>query len=344
MISYDGSSLPDFSKKAKLIVFIISSTETIGMPTLTQLEYLVAVDQYRHFGKAAKACHVSQPTLSMQLKKLEEEYQLTFFDRSKQPILPTREGESLIAQAKTILREVGRLNHLSAHRSKAISGELKLALIPTVAPYLLPLFLGSFAMKYPELKVAIEELTTAQILEALERDQIDAAILATPLATDSLIERPLFYEPFELYISADHPLARSQQISEEKLDAKDLWLLTEGHCLRNQIVRICSLRGKPGIFPNVRFESGTLQTLIHLVEQGHGYTLLPWLATQDISTSKRAVLRPFSKPVPSREISLVSRRTQYKKNILDALETEIRASLPKELPQERTKRIEVIRL
>jgi len=327
-----------------LIVFIERSIETIGMPTLTQLEYLVAVDQHRHFGKAARACHVSQPTLSMQLKKLEEEFRLTFFDRSKQPILPTREAEPLIAQAKAILREVGLLHHLSMRGSKEITGELKLALIPTVAPYLLPLFLGAFAQKYPDVKLKIEELTTGQILEALERDQIDAAILATPLEVEALIERPLFYEPFELYISTDHALTRLQVVSEEKLDAKDLWLLTEGHCLRNQMVRICSRRGKPGIFPNVRFESGTLQTLIHLVEQGHGYTLLPWLAARGTTPSKKAVLRPFAKPVPSREISLVSRRTQYKKMILDALESTIRETLPQELPQERSKKIEVIRL
>jgi LysR family transcriptional regulator, hydrogen peroxide-inducible genes activator len=314
------------------------------MATLTQLEYLVAVDRYRHFGKAAKACHVSQPTLSMQLHKLEEEYGLTFFDRSKQPILPTQEGLVVIEQAKTVLREVGKLDHLCRNRKNEPSGDFRLALIPTIAPYLLPLFLGPFAKHYPEVKLSIEELTTENILSALEQDRIDAAILATPLSVESLVEKPLYYEPFFLYVSQEHPMARLESINEEKLDGKDLWLLSEGHCLRNQIVRICSLRGKPGIFPNVRFESGSLETVMHLVEQGHGYTLLPLLSTRSLSKSRRELLKPFSRPVPSREVSLVYRRTQYKLPIIDALASQIQATLPSDLPRERQKGIEVVKI
>jgi LysR family hydrogen peroxide-inducible transcriptional activator len=314
------------------------------MATLTQLEYLVAVDRYRHFGKAAKACHVSQPTLSMQLHKMEDEYGITFFDRSKQPILPTQEGLSVIEQAKAVLREMGKLDYFCRNRDQRPTGEFKLALIPTIAPYLLPLFLGSFAKRYPEVKLSIEELTTEAIIEALGSDRLDAGILATPLHIDSLVEKPLFYEPFWLYVSDKHPLSKQSQVSEDKLDAKDLWLLSEGHCLRNQIVRVCSLRGKPGIFPNVQIESGSLETLIHLVEQGHGYTLLPELATRALHRLKKNLLKPFSNPNPSREVSLVCRRTQYKQPILEALAAEVLRHLPTDLPRERSKKIEVIRI
>jgi LysR family hydrogen peroxide-inducible transcriptional activator len=312
------------------------------MATLTQLEYLVAVEKLRHFGRAAKACHVSQPTLSMQLHKLEEEYGVTFFDRSKQPILTTVEGAELIEQAKAVLREMGRLDFIRRNRSAAPSGELKLAVIPTLAPYLLPRFLGDFAQRHPKVKLVIQEMTTESIIDALEDDEIDAGVLATPLHAEHLTERPLFYEPFLLYLSAGHPLGRLERIHEEKLDAKDIWLLSEGHCLRSQVIRVCSLRGKPGIFPNVRFESGSLETVIHLVEQGHGYTLLPLLATQGFARSRKEMLKPFAKPIPSREVSLVYRRTQFKLGILDALTEAIQQSLPDDLPRERSKAIEVV--
>ncbi len=314
------------------------------MATLTQLQYLVAVDHHKHFGKAAKACHISQPTLSMQLQKLEQEYEITFFDRDKKPILPTPEGQPVIEQAKTILREMGKLDHLAKNRKDLPQGEFKLALIPTIAPYLLPLFLAQFARAYPQVTLTIEEMTTGQILNALDEDRIDAGILATPLHTDGLIEQPLFYEPFMLYVSKGHELARVDQIKEEKLDAKDIWLLAEGHCLRNQIVKVCSLRGKPGVFTNVRFESGSLSTVIHLVEQGNGYTLLPSLATRALAGSSKALLKPFAQPVPSREVSLVYTRSQYKKSILEALTREILKSLPASLATQKSKNIEVIKI
>jgi LysR family transcriptional regulator, hydrogen peroxide-inducible genes activator len=314
------------------------------MATLTQLEYLVAVDRLRHFGKAAKACHVSQPTLSMQLQKLEDEYGILFFDRSKQPILPTPEAAALIEQAKAVLREIGKLNYLTKTRGKEPAGHFKLALIPTVAPYLLPLFIGGFATRYPGVMLSIEEMTTENIIEALNEDQIDAGILATPLHVENIVEKPLYYEPFLIYISEGHPLSKSDQVNEDRLDAKDVWLLSEGHCLRNQIVRVCSVRGKPGVFPNVRFESGSLETVIHLVEQGHGYTLLPYLATVSRQRSKKAVIKPFAKPVPSREVSLVHRRTQFKLPILEALAAEIRKNLPVELPRDKTREIQIVRV
>lgn len=318
------------------------------MATLTQLEYLVAVDRLRHFGKAAKACHVSQPTLSMQLHKLEEEYGVVFFDRGKQPILPTPEGGPLIEQAKAVLREAHKLDFLGKSRSGELSGDFRLALIPTIAPYLLPLFLAAFSKHYPKVNLYVEELTTENILERLARDSIDAGILATPLPGEKLVERPLYYEPFWVFAAEGHPLLKLAEVSEDRLEASDIWLLAEGHCLRNQIVRLCGARGQyksgAGTFPNVRLESGSLETVIHLVEQGHGYTLLPHLAAKAIEGKKKSQLKPLSKPVPSREVSLVSSRAQHKQAILDAIAAEVRAHLPADLPREKSKAIEVVRI
>jgi LysR family hydrogen peroxide-inducible transcriptional activator len=314
------------------------------MPSLTQLEYLVAVDQHRHFGKAANACNISQPTLSMQLQKLEDEYGITLFDRSKQPVVPTPEGIPVIEQAKIVLREVGKLGYLAKNESREPSGEFKLGLIPTLAPYLLPLFLGSFAETYPKVRLIIEEMTTENIILALGQDRLDAGLLATPLGVSSLREKPLFYEPFYLYVSPSHPLYKAKSsIKEEDLDGKDVWLLNEGHCLRDQVLRVCSLKSGPGVFTNVQFESGNLETLIHLVTHGHGYTFLPYLAMQTLrDPTRKRLIRSFSAPAPSREISLVYHRDQYKQAVLSALSEEILRHLPKELPLQKTKKIDVI--
>lgn len=318
------------------------------MASLTQLQYLVAVDRLRHFGKAAKACHVSQPTLSMQLHKLEEEYGVVFFDRGRQPILPTPEGAAIIEQAKAVLREASKLDHLGKSKSAEPKGDFRLALIPTIAPYLLPIFLGAFAKKYPEVNLFVEELTTENILESLARDRIDAGILATPLPGEKLMEKPLYYEPFWVFAAEGHPLLKLAEVSEDRLEAKDIWLLAEGHCLRNQIVRLCGLRGQlktgAGTFRNVRLESGSLETVIHLVEQGHGYTLLPHLAAKALMGKKKVQLKPFAKPVPAREVSLVTNRSQYKAAILEALAREIQAHLPEDLPRAKSKAIEVVRI
>jgi LysR family hydrogen peroxide-inducible transcriptional activator len=281
----------------------------------------------------------------MQLRKLEDEYGITFFDRSKQPILPLPKAVPIIEQAKVILSGVRRLDHLCKHHDKATSGEFRLATIPTVAPYLLPLFLGSFAKKYPKVLLHIEEMTTDLIREALENEKIDAGILATPLGNPSFTERPLYYEPFYLLVSPGHPLAEKEKIREEDLDGSDIWLLREGHCFRNQIVRVCSLKKKTGVFPNVQFESGNLETLIQLVAEGHGYTLLPHLATKGMPPGERKkLLRPFVRPQPTREISLVYRRTQYKVAILNALASEIEERIPEELPRERTQGLDVVKI
>lgn len=314
------------------------------MASFTQLEYLIAVDKHRHFGKAAKACNVSQPTLSMQLHKMEEEYAVTFFDRSKQPILTNPEALPLIEQAKTILREFEKLKHMTVDSSGEPSGEFKLGVIPTVAPYLLPKFIGDFANKYQKVNLSVREMTTAQIVDALDRDEIDAGILATPLNILSLDERPLYYEPFYVYTSAAHPLAKLKSVSEDDLTANGIWLLSEGHCLRNQVVKLCSARKTSAVFKNVSFESGSMETIIQLVEQGYGYTLIPALATEKLSLEHAKGLKEIKSPIPTREISLVYRRSQYKQHILKALSQSIKQHLPKEVFQKRSTNMSVIQV
>ncbi len=300
----------------------------MGMATLTQLEYLVAVDRYRHFGKAAKACHVSQPTLSMQLQKLEEEFEMPFFDRTKQPILPTPQAIPVIEQAKTILRENEKLKHLAQLQEGEVAGDFHLSVIPTVAPYLLHRFLGFVSKKHPKLNLVISEKTTAQIIDALGNDEIDAGILATPLEYSSLDERPLYYEPFHVFASKNHPLIREKNLTEEKLPTHDIWLLSEGHCLRNQMMRLCSIRKTSAVIQNLKFESGSLETIIHLVEQGHGYTLLPALAAERLIQDRSPLLREFKGEIPTREISLVYQRSQYKQNILKAISEAVKQCIP----------------
>jgi LysR family hydrogen peroxide-inducible transcriptional activator len=314
------------------------------MATLTQLEYLVAVDRYRHFGKAAKACHISQPTLSMQLHKLEEEFDMPFFDRTKQPILPNPQAIPIIEQAKTILRENEKLNHLVKFQEGEISGDFHLAVIPTVAPYLLHRFIGDLSMKHPKLNLTISEKTTAQIIEALSNDEIDAGILATPLNNNSLDERPLYYEPFHVFASKDHPLAKQKAVHEDALPSSDIWLLSEGHCLRNQIIRLCSLRKNSAVIQNVKFESGSLETIIHLIEQGHGYTLLPALAAEKLIQEKNPLLKHFKGEIPTREISLVFQRSQYKQNILKAVIDSVRSHLPSTVHLKRIPEMSILKI
>ncbi|MBX3021420.1 MAG: hydrogen peroxide-inducible genes activator [Bdellovibrionales bacterium] len=313
------------------------------MPSLTQLEYIVAVEKHRHFGKAAEACHVTQPTLSMQIQKVEEEIGYPLFDRLKKPIVPTTKGTRFITQAKVLLHEHHKLVDLSRSQSGELSGDLRLGVIPTIAPYLLPLFLESFSKEFPKVHLFVDELKTDTILQMLAEDQLDAGILATPLHEPGLKERPLYYEPFSLYVSRANPLNARKRIKEDDLDAEHMWLLEDGHCFRNQIVRYCSLKGKEGVFPNVRFEGGNIDTLRYLVRKSNGYTLVPALFVETLTESERRDhVREFEKPVPAREVSLVYRRDQWKSDVLKALEEAIRKQLPKGLQTSDPKRMDVL--
>ncbi len=310
--------------------------------TLTQLEYVLAVDQHRHFGKAAAASHVSQPTLSMQLKKLEDEMGFPLFDRTKKPILPTEGGRAVIEQARIVVGEWKRLTAIGGKiQGRELAGDLRIAAIPTLAPYWIPLFIDEFARAYPKINLRIDELQTHQILEALDQDTIDAGLLVTPIGQKNLQEVPIFYEPFYLWIRKDHELSAKAKVSESDLDGSQIWLLNEGHCFRNQMVQICSLTKKKSVHRNVSFESGNLETLKRLVERSGGYTLLPYLAIPE-RLPKTIELKEFRKPTPSREVSLVYRRLQWKTPLIEALHGVLERTVPEGLKGLKKQDLEIV--
>ncbi len=309
--------------------------------TITQLEYILAVDKFRHFGKAAKACSVTQPTLSMQLQKAEDELGVVIFDRSKQPILPTMEGEKIIVQARSVIREYKKIFSIVDASKDEVRGDFRLGVIPTLTPYVVPLFAGAFVKKYPLVNLTIEEFKTEDIIELLSKDELDAGLLATPLG-ESFIERVLFLEPFSVFASKNHSLLKKVKIKDSDLDTVDIWLLNEGHCFRQQVLNICHISKGIGQHDNLKFESGNLETLKNMVIKNNGYTLLPQLAVLNLSNEERKNIRVFQSPVPTREISLVHNRIFLKEKIITALEESIIESLPEGLTSLKKKNFEVI--
>jgi len=294
--------------------------------TLQQLEYLIALDDYRHFVKAAESCFVTQPTLTMQLKKLEDEIGLQLFDRQKKPLRPTEAGEKIISKVRQILLEVGDLKAFVSHETEDFDGEFTLAVIPTLAPYLLPLFLPSFIREFPTTKLVIEEMHTAQILEALQKGSLDMGLLVTPLEERHIREIPLFHESFYLYLPKDHILQKEEKINSKSLDSEDMLFLEEGHCFREQALYICSHRGKKKI-PAFENRSGSIETLKSLVRENLGYTLVPELSV--LKDRKDEHVKEFMEPVPIREVSLAVHKNFSKEALIEAIRHSILKNLPK---------------
>lgn len=312
------------------------------MPTITQLEYILAVHRTKHFGRAAKECFVSQPSMSAQIQKVEDEIGIIIFDRSKKPILTTDVGEKFVEQAKIILREHKKIFDISKDEEE-ISGNFHLAVIPTLAAYVIPLFIQSFSKKYPKVDLKISEFKTEDIISSLYDDQIDGGLLVTPLYDEKIMEKVIFYEPFYVFTSKNHPFYQRKSIKDNELDVENIWLLEEGHCFRDQVLRICSLREKKKKLDNVTFNSGNLETLINLVRNENGYTLLPDLATKYLTNyEKKSQLKNFKKPIPTREVSIVYSRSFLKEPIIKALHQEIQINLPEHLKSLKKKSFEVV--
>lgn len=298
---------------------------------IQQLEYIIAVDTYRHFATAAEKSFVTQPTLSMMIHKLEEELGVKIFDRSKQPVVPTEVGEQIILQARKTLWEAGKIKELVTKSKKEIQGELRLGVIPTVAPYLLPLFISNFIKKHPAVKLIVSELTTEQIVEALSKNKLDAGILATPLHHENLEETPLYYEKFLVYAGAKNELRKKKYLLAKDIDVNKLWLLEEGHCLRSQVLNLCELRNKNAFNQQLVYEAGSIETLLRMTEINDGITILPELAINELSNSRKKNVMHFKSPEPVREISLVTYRHFVKESLLRVLNESIKESLPKEI-------------
>ncbi len=297
--------------------------------TLTQLEYIIAVDNEKSFAKAAKSCRVTQPTLSMQVKKLEEDLGVLLFDRSKKPILTTDIGQRIVSQARTIIRETSRIPELIREEQEMVKGELRVGVIPTLGPYLLPMFLPHFMQAYPDVQLHIQELLSHEIMDRLRADQLDVGLLVTPIRSDGFTEIPLFYETFVVYMSTSHPLTDKDRIDFEDLNIEDMWLLQEGHCFRSQVVNICSDQQEQHTQRGLRFESGSLETLRRIVERQYGYTLLPELATLELSEELyNKHVRTFRNPQPVREVSIVLRRSFMKRRLVDLLQKAILEAVP----------------
>lgn len=296
--------------------------------TFIQLNYVVAVDNFRHFAEAAEFCHITQPTLSMQIHKLEQELGLKLFDRSKQPVMPTESGTEIIEQARKILAELEVMKNIVDAKQGVHSGILKVGIIPTLAPYLLPLFVRSFTQKFPGIKLSVNEMTTEQIIGRLREGRLDVAILVTPLNEKGITEQVLFYEKLIAYVSKKNSLFKKTYLLSKDIDPNKLWLLEEGHCFRSQIMNLCELQksGKQGSF--FEYEAGSIETLRRMVEVNDGITILPELATMDLRASQQQLLRQFRQPSPMREVSLVVHRDFVKKKLVEIFKQEIIASIP----------------
>lgn len=294
--------------------------------TLQQLQYIVAVADTGQFSKAARQCHVTQPTLTMMVRKLEDELEVTIFQRRTQPIRPTAEGSALIEQARVVLREAGQLKDLVRELRTGTTGNYRIGIIPTLAPYLLPLFLTRYAEAHPGARLQIDERRTSRIIEGLRRDELDMGIMAGPVDDVDMESITLFHEPFLAYLPPGHSLLKGRRVVRKDLRKAPLWVLEEGHCLRNQALSICDHPSSGG-HDNILYGTGSIETLKRMVGSGSGITLVPELS---VGQDDRHVRR-FEAPEPVREVVLVVRRPFVRRKALASFASAIRKSVPKRL-------------
>lgn len=294
--------------------------------TLQQLQYIVAVEETGQFSRAAQACYVTQPTLTTMVRKLEDELGIIIFERRTLPVRPTAEGAPLLAQARVVLREASQMKALVKELHTGMAGTYRIGIIPTMAPYLLPMFLGRFADDHPQAHLAIDERRTSAILAGLKAGQLDIGILAGPLDDEELEAIPLFHEPFLAYLPSGHPLLKQRRISTKDVRRLPLWVLGEGHCLRDQALTICQ-HPSAGGHENIVYGSGSIETLKRMVNSGSGMTLVPELS---VDPEDRHVRR-FAAPEPAREVVLVVRKPFVRRKAIDALVKAIRSALPQRL-------------
>lgn len=305
--------------------------------TLIQLEYIVALDDFRHFSQAAGHCFVTQPTLSMQIHKLEEELGVKIFDRTKQPVIPTEIGQGIIAQARVVLREANQVRQMIDEQKDTLTGELRLGIIPTLAPYLLPPLYKSMREKYPQLALVIKESITEEIVQDLKNNRLDCSIVVTPLNEAGIRENILFYEELFVYVSKRNALSAKKYVLASDIDPNQLWLLEEGHCFRSQILNLCELRRNRDF--HFKYETGSLETLKRMVEKSDGITILPELAVLEFDPGRLKLVKKMKQPSPAREVSLVTHRDHIKNRLIRTLKEEILRIVPARMKQAGNKKV-----
>ena len=296
--------------------------------TLQQLEYILAVDRYRHFGKAAEACNVTQPTLSAMIGKLEEELNAKLFDRNQQPICPTPIGGQVISQARQVLQQADSIKDIVAEEKQSITGIFHVGILPTIAPYLLPRFFPQLMTKYPALDIRVREMKTHEIKEALIRGDIDAGILATIEGLEEYTQTTLFYEKYMGYVSREDALFSKEILrTSDVATSKDLWLLDEGHCFRDQMIRFCQMKSSQT--SQLAYNLGSMETFMRMVESGKGITFIPELAVMQLTDQQKELVRPFAIPTPTRELILITNKHFIRQSLLEMIVKEIQDSVPK---------------
>ena len=290
--------------------------------TIIQLEYLLAVANYGSFSLAAEKCFVTQPSLSMQVKNLEEELGVIVLDRSKKPVLPTDAGLAVIRQAKEAVQAFAMVREVVSDLQNEISGTLRLGVIPTIAPYLLHRFIQDFVRKCPKVELQIREMMTGDIIRALDRDMLDAAIMAGGTSPEGIREEELFNDRFFAYVSTDHPLCQRSNIRIEDIDVRHLLLLSEGNCLRDQVIELC--QAQKNIARQYSFESGSLETLMRIVDNTPNLiTIIPEMVADYIDEKHRPQVKTLAKGAASRKITIAVRRTYVKRSLIDALKESV---------------------
>ncbi len=305
--------------------------------TLIQLEYIVALDTYRHFVLASEKCFVTQPTLSMQIQKLEDELGVKIFDRTKQPVIPTEIGARIIAQARILLREAAVIPQLIAEQKDTMTGEIRIGIIPTLAPYLLPPLFKNIREKYPQVNLVVREIITEEVVQELKNNRLDCGLVVTPLKDSSIKEDVLFYEELFVYVSKKNALIDKKYVLPTEIDPNELWLLEEGHCFRSQILNLCELRKHSEL--HFKYETGNIETLKRMVDKSDGITILPELAIMEFSPAQMKLVKRLKEPSPAREVSLVTHRDHIKTKLIKTLKEEILMLVPKQMQKLNKKKV-----
>lgn len=307
--------------------------------TLVQLEYIIAVDTYRSFVAAAEKCFVTQPTLSMQIQKLEESLGVKIFDRSRQPVIPTDVGVKILKQARVVITESKKISEILQETKGELEGEFKIGVIPTVAPYLMPKVITSFLKKYPKVQLQVWEYTTEVIIQELKLGTLDCGVLSTPLMDNSILEKPLFYETFVAYVSENSNLFQKKMLSHDDISNDKLWLLNEGHCMRGQVLNICNYKHNHGGEGTFEYNTGSVETLKRMVDINDGLTILPELSIIGYDEDELSRIRYFRNPEPVREISVVTTQNYVKKLAVKILCDEILQTVPERFKSDKKKEV-----